>query len=230
MPIVRSVKLGRTGIISTRLGLGCAIWPLTRTYDAVVEIFSAAFELGIRHVDIAPLYGTEEVVGRAMRDAGVPSDVVVATKVCAYKDELGIAYREYSGSTAKRSVERSLTNLRLSHLPIVHLHDCEATDLQDVFAEDGALRALVDLKEQGLIGSIGMATYCLESLERAISSGAVDVIQSYHACTLLNREAKHRVMPAAFARNLSFINAAPFAGHILATGAVPGAKIQLQTA
>src|SRR5207253_476291 len=119
------------------------------------------------------LYGTEEIVGFALKDAGAPQDLVLATKVCAYRDDLGIAYREYSGQTVYRSVERSLRRLQIHHLPIVHIHDCEAQDLQCVFAENGALRALLDLKAQGVVGSIGMATFCLESLQRAIDCGDV---------------------------------------------------------
>lgn len=224
------VTLGRTGIISTRLALGCAIWPLVCTYDCVVEVFRTAFQVGIRHLDIAPLYGTEEIVGRALKDAEAPKDVVLATKVCAYKDDLGIAYREYSDRTVYRSVERSLKRLQVHHLPIVHIHDCEAQDLEWVFAKDGALRALLDLKDQGVVGSVGMATFCLKSLEKAIDCGDVDLIQSYHACTLLNQEAKEKVIPAARTRNISFINAAPFAGHILATGAVPEARYNYRPA
>ena len=229
-PVASRVTLGRTNIVSTRLGLGCAIWPLACSYERVVDTVRAACDLGIRYLDIAPLYGTEEVIGRALKDAGAPDDVIVATKVCAYRDDLGIAYREYSGSTVYRSVERSLKGLQRSQLPIVHIHDCESQDLERVRARDGALDALVSLKEQGVVGAIGMATYCLESLETAIGCGAVDVIQSYHSYTLLNQDARRRIIPAAKAANLAFINAAPFAGHILATGARPDAKYNYRRA
>src|ERR1041384_5639563 len=115
------VTLGRTKLVSTRLGLGCAIWPLTCTFDGVVEMLRTAFQVGIRQLDIAPLYGTEEIVGLALKYAGAPQDLVLATKVCAYRDDLGIAYREYSERTVYRSVERSLKRLKVHHLPIVHI-------------------------------------------------------------------------------------------------------------
>lgn len=222
--VVPPVTLGRSGIVSSRLGLGCAVWPLAQPYETVVEVFRTAFELGIHHIDVAAKYGTEEVVGRALKDAGAPADMVLATKACSYEDDLGICYREYSAATIQRSVERSLKRLRVDHLDIVHIHDCEPGDLPAIFAERGALRALVDLKRQGVIRSIGMGAYPLQCLQAAVDSGEVDHIQPFHTYTLLNQEAEERLMPSARARRLSLLNNAPYAGYILLTGAVPGAR------
>jgi D-threo-aldose 1-dehydrogenase len=218
LPVIPRVILGRTGIVSTRLGLGCAGWPLKKPYEQVVDVFRTAFASGIRHIDVAPLYGTEEIVGRALKDAERPNDMVLATKVCSYKDDLGIAYRDYSSRTVYLSVERSLTRLQVDHLSIVHIHDCEPENLAQAFARNGALRALLDLKSQGVVSSVGMATFSLECLEAAIAEGTVDHIQPYHSYTLLNQEAKQQVIPSARTRNLSVLNNAPFAGWILGTG------------
>jgi D-threo-aldose 1-dehydrogenase len=218
------VTLGRSGIVSTRLGLGCAVWPLAQPYETVVEVFRAAFELGVRHIDVAAKYNTEEIVGRALQDAGAPADRVLATKACSYVDDIGVSYREYSDETAKRSVERSLKRLRVDCLDIVHIHDCEAYNLPRIFGERGALRGLVDLKRQGVIRSIGMGTFSLECLQAAVDSGEVDHIQGFFTYTLLNQEATQQLMPSLRARQLAFLNNAPYAGYILLTGAVPGAQ------
>jgi D-threo-aldose 1-dehydrogenase len=217
------VTLGRTGIVSTRLGLGCAVWPLAQPYETVVEQFRTAFALGIRHIDVAAKYGTEDVVGRALQDAGAPPDMVLATKVCSYVDDLGICYREYSAETAKRSVERSLKLLRADHLDIVHIHDCEVSDLKMILGPQGALRGLVALKEQGVIRSIGMGTYAPECLMAAVECGEIDHVQPFHTYTLLNQDATQALIPAARAKNLAVLNNAPYAGYILLTGPVPGA-------
>jgi D-threo-aldose 1-dehydrogenase len=221
-PIPR-VTLGRTGIVSTRLGLGCAVWPLAQAYEMVVEQFRTAFDLGIRHIDVAAKYGTEEVVGRALQDAGAPPDMVLATKVCSYVDDIGICYREYSAETAKRSVERSLKLLRVDHLDIVHIHDCETRDLPRIMGPQGALRGLVALKEQGVIRSIGMGTYAPECLMAAVECGEIDHIQPFHTYTLLNQEAQEQLIPAARAKQLAVLNNAPYAGYILLTGPITGA-------
>lgn len=223
LPEVPKAVLGRTGITSTRFGIGTAVWPLRQPYDRVVEVFRTAFAAGIRHVDTAPLYGSEEVVGRALKDAGHPEGMVLATKTCSYSDELGIVYREYSARTAYRSVERSLKRLKVDQLSIVHIHDVEPENLAQIGGKDGALQALLDLKAQGVIRSIGMATVSLECLEWAIDTGDIDNLQMYHTYTLLNTEATKSVIPKARAKNLTILNNAPYAGWILQTGPIPDA-------
>jgi D-threo-aldose 1-dehydrogenase len=188
-----------------------------------VEQFRTAFALGIRHIDVAAKYGTEEVVGRALQDAGAPPDMVLATKACSYVDDLGISYREYSAETVKRSVERSLRLLRVDHLDIVHIHDCEVRDLRMILGPRGALRGLVDLKEQGVIRSIGMGTYAPECLMAAVECSEIDHIQPFHTYTLLNQDALQALIPTARAKRLSVLNNAPYAGYILLTGPAPGA-------
>jgi D-threo-aldose 1-dehydrogenase len=220
LPEVPRVLLGRTGIVSTRFGIGTAVWPLKQPYDTVVEVFKTAFAAGIRHVDTAPLYGSEPVVGRALADAGAPPDLVLSTKCCSYSEELGIVYREYSDRTAYRSVERSLKRLRVDHLSVVHIHDVDKENLPQIFGPNGALKALLDLKRQGVIRAIGMATVSLECQKAAIDSGEIDCVQIYHTNTLLNTEARDEVIPAARAKKLAIFNNAPYAGWILQTGPI----------
>jgi aryl-alcohol dehydrogenase-like predicted oxidoreductase len=230
LPIIPKVRLGRTGIESTRLGLGCAVWPNKLRYELVVENLQVAFALGIRHIDVAPLYQTEGILGRALKDADAPDDMVLSTKSCAYLDDIGIMYREYSGTTVYKSVERSMKLLQVDQLDIVHLHDVETPDLEQIFADGGALAALLDLKEQGVVRSIGFATYSLQALRAAVDSGAVDHIQAYHTYTLLNQDLKREVLPVAKANNLAILNNAPYAGYILLSGAVENARYNYRVA
>jgi D-threo-aldose 1-dehydrogenase len=223
LPAVPPVTLGRSGLISSRLGLGTGGWPLERTQEQVVEILSTALDCGICHLDMAPLYRTEEIIGRALRELELPAGTVLATKMGFYQDDLGILYRNYTAAVAHRSVERSLKRLGVDVLSIVHIHDVKTEDLPQVFATDGALRGLLELKQQGVIGSIGMATRGFDCLQAAINSGEVDHIQTFHTYTLLNQTAQAGLFPQARARNLSILNAGPLAGFILATGAKPGA-------
>lgn len=230
LPTIPKVTLGRSGLVSTRLGLGCAGWPLRSTYEQVLQVLQAAFALGMRHIDLAPFYLTEELFGRALKEVTMPSDTILATKVCAYRDELGLVYREYSARTVYRSVERSLKWLQVDHLPIVQIHDCEPPDLPQLLGKEGALAALMDLKRQGVVGSIGMATFSRECLWAAIACGEVDHIQSYHTYTLLNQEGKQQVFLPARVKNLSVLNNAPYAGWILQTGAGPEAMYNYKAA
>jgi aryl-alcohol dehydrogenase-like predicted oxidoreductase len=205
------------------------VWPKEQPYEQVVEVFRAAFAAGIRHIDAAALYGTEEIVGKALADAGRPADLVMVTKACSEEVD-GKYVQEYTAKRVMMSVERSLKRLRVSSLDILHIHDALPKDLTQVFARDGALQAMLKLKDEGVIKSIGMATSSLVCLKAAIESGDVDHIQPFHSYTLLNREAAREVIPLARMRNLSILNNAPYAGYILLTGATPDARYNYRPA
>ena len=106
----------------------------------------------------------------------------------SYLDDLGISYQEYSAATTYASVRRSADRLRRV-LDVVHIHDVEQEDLEQIFASDGALHALVELRRQGEIRSVGMATWDLDCLLAAVDSDAFDHVQFCHSYTLLNQTA-----------------------------------------
>lgn len=219
--------LGRTGFVTTKLGLGTAMWPRRVSYEQVVEMLETTFAAGIRYVDMAPLYMSEEIVGRALQEVDVPKDVTLVTKAGSYSsmdEDFGAVSKDYRAETIYRSVERSLKRLGRDYIHIVHVHDVREAKLPEVFAKGGALEALQDLKSQGVIGAIGMGTLGLRCLQAAVDSDAFDVIQMFHVYTLLNQTACDKLMPAALSKGISILNSAPFSGFILATGAVPGAK------
>ncbi len=218
--IIPPARLGRSGLVSSRLGLGCAGWPQQVSHAQAVEVFRTAFEIGIRHIDVAEKYGTEEAVGRALKDAGAPRDMVLATKVG--RD----AQHRFTADYARMSVERSLKRLQVDQLDILHIHDCGANHLDQVFGPGGMLEELLKLKEEGLFKSLGMATWSLTALKAAITSGVFDQIQTFHAYTLLNQQAAQEVIPMAKARDLPILNNGPYAGYILMSGAVPDARYQ----
>ena len=78
---MRTVAIGDTGISTTELGFGCA--GLYRTGDASTRraTLEKAFEGGIRHFDVAPMYGlgvAERELGAFVR--GCRNEVTISTK------------------------------------------------------------------------------------------------------------------------------------------------------
>ncbi len=225
LPRVPKVSLGHTGIVTTKLGLGTATWPHQISFGQTLEMLQTAVGAGIRHIDCAPLYGTESIIGQALQEIDLPDDIVIATKAGSYVDpELGIHYTGYRAGQIRRSVERSLKRFGREFLHIVHIHDVDTEHLGQVLGKGGALEALVDLKSQGVIGAIGMGTMGFDCLQAAVDSGAVDIIQVFHTYTLLNQSAASELFPSALKKNVSIFNSAPYAGYILATGATPDAR------
>jgi D-threo-aldose 1-dehydrogenase len=212
---IPTVTLGRTGLRTTRLGWGTALNIVSQRSDEnLLDTMRAAFALGVRYIDTAPSYGTEDRLGALLAAAPAPDDLLLVTK-CGQTD--------FSAGFIRDQIETSLRRLRREHLPLVLLHDCLPHHLPQVMGPGGALEALRRCQAEGLIGSIGMAVRAIGSLRFAVESDEFDCIQFPRLHTLLNQAAKAELLGPAKARNIGTLNAAPFGGNILATGAVPGA-------
>jgi aryl-alcohol dehydrogenase-like predicted oxidoreductase len=113
--------LGRTGLRVSVAGLGCggssrlgSAWD--KSEAECVALVRRAIELGVNFLDTAASYGTEAIVGKAIRD--LPRDrVVVATKARIREDGRLLSAPEVIGS-----LERSLRALGTDHIDVFQLH------------------------------------------------------------------------------------------------------------
>jgi D-threo-aldose 1-dehydrogenase len=226
------VTLGKTGIVTSALGIGTwGYGPISApsaqvgSDEEIVAILKKAFVAGMRLIDSAASYDNEERIGRLIADADPPDDLVFSTKS-------GRSWPVEEGYTAdhmRRSAEKSLSDLGVSHLSLMLIHDPRnAEDMAEIFGKGGALEGLRALQDEGLVGSIGVATGTLPPLWAAVRSGEFDVIQFPRLYTLLNTVSKDvGLLAAAKQRGMATILPAPFAGGLLATGAVPGAQFMM---
>lgn len=177
-----------------------------------IDTVRAALHSDIRFVDTSNGYSageSERRIGAALTAAGgVPADVVVATKV----DPEG---SDYSGERVRRSVEESRARLGIDHLPLVHLHDPEFHEFDDLTAPGGAVEALVELRESGVVGAIGLAGGRVQEIARYLALGVFDVLLVHNRWTLLDRSAG-ALLDEAGARGMGVLNAAVYGGGILA--------------
>jgi D-threo-aldose 1-dehydrogenase len=172
----------------------------------------AALASPIRFLDTSNGYSdgeSERRIGEALaRAGGVPQGVVVATKV----DPKG---RDYSGDRVRRSVEESMGRLGLDFLPLVHLHDPEFHDFEYVAAPGGAVDALVALREEGVVGAIGLAGGDVHEIARYLALEVFDVLLVHNRWTLVDRSAGPLVVEAR-RQGMGVLNAAVLGGGILA--------------
>lgn len=218
--------LGRTGLTTSRIGLGA--WgfanagshPAVQVTDEaeVTDIIRAAFALGITLLDSAEVYDNEQLLGRVIREVGAPDDLIVSTKFGHGKG--------FSAAQIRDSVERSLAAFGIDRIPLFMLHDPRNdADLETISAADGALPELRKLQDEGLVGAIGIATGTLPPLLAAVESDEFDVIQFPRLYTLLNQSAKTSgLLEKAKERNIGTILTSPFTGNILGTGVRGGAQ------
>ncbi|QDP97908.1 aldo/keto reductase [Microlunatus elymi] len=230
-------KLGGTGLEVTELGFGAA--PIGNLYRAIsdeqaIATVDAAWAGGIRYFDTAPHYGlglSERRLGLALADR--PRDeYVISTKVGRllvpnpdptgadsegfdHADDL-TRVRDYSAAGVRRSLEQSLERLGLDRIDIALVHDPE-DHLQQ--AAEEALPALCELREQGVIGAVGLGMNFVDPLHwfvtREQSAYSLDVILVAGRWTLLDRTAG-RLLDACAERGVSVLSAAPFNTGLLA--------------
>lgn len=180
--------------------------------DEGVATVLAAFDSPITFVDTSNGYSdgeSERRIGAAIGLAdGLPPGVVVATKV----DPRG---SDYSGARVRESVAESRARLGLDVLPLVHLHDPEFHRFEDLAAPGGAVETLVELRESGVVGSIGLAGGRVQEIARYLDLGVFDVLLVHNRWTLLDRSAGPLVAEAR-RRGMGILNAAVYGGGILA--------------
>jgi len=140
-------------------GIGFGTYPLTGE-DGTAAIVSA-IEVGYRLLDTAVNYENEREVGEAIRRSGIPRDELFVTSK--------LPGRHHGYDDAVASVHGSLERLGLDHLDLHLIHWPNPS--VDRYAE--AWRALVDLREQGLVRSIGVSNFTEAHLERIIAESGV---------------------------------------------------------
>jgi aryl-alcohol dehydrogenase-like predicted oxidoreductase len=192
--------LGNTGLTVSVAGLGCggnSRLGLGRgaSVDECVAVVRTAVDLGVNFLDTAEAYGTEEIVGAAVRSHG-RDKVVISTKAI-FRDTNDTA------ETVTAKVEASLKRLGLDHVDIFHFHAVgpEAyAHHRDVLAP-----ALLKLKEQGKVRHVGITETGprdpeQKMLAKAIEEGPWEVIML--AYSLVNQGARRGVFPVTKRRGI----------------------------
>ncbi|MFH0519947.1 aldo/keto reductase [Streptomyces sp. M41] len=133
-------------------GVGLGTWPLddSRAEKAVRD----ALELGYRLVDTATNYRNETGVGRGVARSGVPrEDVVVTTKLPG---------RHHGYEETLASFEESRSRLGLDYVDLYLIH----WPLPRVDRYVDSWRAMIKIREDGLVRSIGVSNFTPEHIER----------------------------------------------------------------
>jgi D-threo-aldose 1-dehydrogenase len=226
------VRLGRTSLTVTRLGLGTA--PLGGLYRETPEkeahaVVERAYELGLRFFDTAPLYGmglAEQRLGEQLRRRP-RDDFVLGTKVGrllrggAQADPTQ-AFRgapplnpvfDFSYEGVLRSLDESLSRLGLDRVDIVHIHD---PDQHHDEALNGAYRALDRLRSQGMVSAVGAGMNQSQMLARFAREADFDCFLLAGRYTLLDQGGLLELLPTCQERGIAVIAGGVFNSGILA--------------
>src|SRR5690606_38766569 len=106
----------------------------------------------------------------------LPDGFVLATKADADP-----VTGDFSGERVRRSVEESLERLGLDHVPLMYLHDPEFhITFEQAMAPGGPVEALIALREEGVIGHIGIAGGPIDLMRRYVRTGVFEVVLSHN--------------------------------------------------
>jgi aryl-alcohol dehydrogenase-like predicted oxidoreductase len=153
--------------------IGGWMWGGTDEAESVATI-RTAFERGINLVDTAPVYGfgrSEEIVGKAIAESGLRSDVIIATKV-GLQWEGGKVSRNASRARIMREVEDSLRRLRTDYIDVYQVHWPDPLITIEETAD-----AMHMLFAQGKIRAIGVSNFSVGQMERFRRVAPLHVLQ-----------------------------------------------------
>jgi L-galactose dehydrogenase len=197
--------LGRTGLNVSVAGLGCGGHSrLGQTYGSSeaqsIAVVSAALDLGINFVDTAAAYGTEKIVGAAIK--GRREKVIISTKtgIISWAEPNS---KPFSGAQVLEHLEKSLARLGTDYVDLYNLHGIVASQLDYVASE--IVPALIKAREQGKILFLGITEHfgadtSHKMLSAAIPTGVWDVVMV--GFNLLNPSARRNVLRLSQAHNV----------------------------
>ena len=201
------VTLGKTGLKISRMGFGGI--PIQRIdREGTKVLMERLLEEGINYIDTARGYTvSEEFLGYALE--GIRDRFVLATKSMSRTKEAMAA-----------DIEKSLSNLRTDYIDLYQVHNPNLEQLEQVISPGGALEALLEAKEAGKIGHIGLTAHSVAVFERALELPWVETIMfPYNIVESQGEELMHRCTE----KNVGFIDMKPLAG-----GAIEDASLALR--
>jgi len=213
--------LGKTGLSVTPIAVGCAALGGLEEYfgypvseDQAVATVRAAFQGPFNMLDTAPLYAdSERRIGVVLRElGGLPSGFILTTKADRDPDT-----RDFGGDQVRRSIRTSLSRLGVEKFQLVFLHDPEYSSFEQVTGPGGAVDALVDLQDDGVIERLGLAGGPIDLMITYLHRGVFDVVITHNRFTLVDHSAEP-LLDYAAKQGIAVLNAAPYGSGILAKG------------
>jgi len=219
-------KLGRTGLFVSEICLGTMtfggrgeLWPIIGQLDqaAANNLVRIAIDAGINFFDTADVYSegeSERILGRAIRDLGVPrQDVVIATKVRG-RTGPGPNAVGLSRGHIMDAVKASLARLGTDYIDLYQIHGADL-----VTPLDETLGALDELVRAGQIRYIGCSNLMAWQIAKALGLSArenrarFETVQAYYS--IAGRDIEREIVPLVVEEELGLMVWSPLAGGLL---------------
>lgn len=205
------VALGNSGLNVNPIGFGANAIGGHNLYPNLDEeenkkLLKYVINSGIDFLDTAYVYGlgrSEELIGEVVKELGNRDQLVIASKGAQNGENI-----DNSPEFLKECVRKSLKRLQTDYIDLFYIHFPDENT-----PKDEAVQALKELKDEGLIRSIGVSNFSLDQLKEANKNGDVDVFEGYY--NLLHREPENDLFPYLRENNISFVPYFPFQSGLL---------------
>jgi len=201
---MEKMKIGTTDLEVSRIALGTWaiggwMWGGNDEADSIAAI-QTAVEQGITLIDTAPVYGfgrSEEIVGKALAQAGLRSKVQIATKA-GLNWSNGRVFRDSRPQRILSEIDESLKRLRTDYIDLYQVH---WPDLETPFEITASV--LEDLRKAGKVKTIGVSNFSPAQMDSFRATAQLDAVQPPY--NLFEREIEADVLPYAGQTNLTVL-------------------------
>jgi L-galactose dehydrogenase len=213
--------LGRTGLRVSALGFGASsLGGVFREIDEKegIRAVHTALDLGVNLIDVSPYYGltkAERVLGKALKT--IPRDrYVLETKVGRY----GMQMEDFDFSAARvtRSLDESLSRLKVGYVDVILCHDIEFGDISQVVHE--TIPALRRVQDNGKARFVGVSGLPLGIFRCVLDQTDLDVVLSYCHYSL-NDTSLEVLLPYLQRKGTGIVNASPLSMGLLSNRGAP---------
>jgi aryl-alcohol dehydrogenase-like predicted oxidoreductase len=180
---------------------GPGVFGPPRDRDEALAVLRRAVELGVDHIDTAQYYGPG-VANELIREALLPypGTLALVSKVGARRDGSGAWLPYDEPDQLRRGIEDNLRSLGVGQLAAVNLRLIDSATPDHRF--DDQLAAMIQARDEGLIGAVGLSNISLGHLRRALDRTPIACVQN--PLNLVNR-ASMPILEECSARGIAFV-------------------------
>ncbi len=199
---MEKIRLGKTGLMVTRLGFGGI--PIQRLSESdAVKVVQKCLDLGLNYFDTANGYTTsEERIGKAVK--GRRKDVIIATKTFPGTPDI-----------IEKNLDLSLKRLQTDYIDIYQFHGVNTKEVLDkiIDPENGIYQVFEKFKKAGKIRHIGITSHQMDAAKLEVKSDKFETIM--FPFNVITSEPAKELLPLCKEHDVGFIVMKPLAGGML---------------
>jgi uncharacterized protein len=198
---LEKIRLGKTGLMVTRIGFGGI--PIQRlSENDAVKVVRRCVDLGLNFIDTANGYTTsEERIGKAVK--GQREKVIIATKTGAR-----------DGKGAREHLELSLKRLQTDYIDIYQFHGVSTPEhLKMVLEPGGPYSVAEEAKKAGKIRHIGITSHSMDMAKEEVKTDKFETLM--FPFNFITSEPATELLPLCKHHDVGFIAMKPLNGGML---------------